>query len=415
MIRFPDRSQKNREIGGKMKKIRLIVSIVVFFSSWAVSESLPPETNDTVNGITLDLAEIGEKAYYGDICGDVVVFAVGPACDFTWDIEYKNIKTGESGSFCGVAGGTIDNQPKIDGDSVVWCGGPEWEKPWTHEPSNFSIFVRNLATGAQKTLRQYTLSESYSHPAISGNKVVWLEHLGLDPSPQGKKGKNWWNTPFNICGADITDIENPKYFTIAKNVGKKDPYPCLEYWKNFDNVIDISGNTVAWEANGDICGADISDPNQIEVFTICDDKSSQYDPAISGDIVVWTDQRNDGGDIYGVSILDMKDIKSLPIIKKAGTQKQPAVDNNMLVYVSSQDNSNADDGEIEICRFLAFPETIRINLKEKYTGQRPAVNADVIVWKGRNNRTDRLAQGISLRQSALVKKRINHNACAMED
>ena len=386
-----------------MNKIRFIVSIVVFFSSWAVSESLPPETNDALNSTALDLAEIGDKAYYGDVCGDIIVFAVGPACDFTWDIKYKNTKTGELGSFYGVEGGTVDTQPKIDGDSVVWCGGPKWKQPWPHEPSNFSVFVRNLATGAQKTLRQYTLSESYSHPAISGNKVVWLEHLGLDPSPQGKKGKNWWNTPYNICGADITDIENPKYFTIAKNVGSRDPYPCLSYWKSFDNVIDISGNTVVWEANGDIYGADISDLGQIEVFTICDDAAGQYNPAISGETVIWTDHRNDEGDIYGASILDMKDIKSISVIKKSGTQKQSAIEGNLLVYVSDQD-------QIEICRLTEFPKTEKIALKEKYVGQRPAVNADTIVWKGSN----RIAQGLCLRQSAPATQCVNPNACAMD-
>ena len=57
---------------------------------------------------------IGERAYYGNVCGDMVVYSVGPACDFTWDIKYRNIKNGEIGSFCGVKGNTVDSQARID-------------------------------------------------------------------------------------------------------------------------------------------------------------------------------------------------------------------------------------------------------------------------------------------------------------
>jgi len=389
-----------------MKKIHIITSIAVFFGNALWGPSFV-QAADTLIQTSLDLAGIGKKAYYGDICGDVVVYAVGPACDFTWNIKYKNLATGDAGSFQGVKG-ALDTQPKIDGDIVVWCGGIKWDKPWTHEPSNFSVFAKNLATGAQITLREYTLSESYAHPAISGTKAVWVEHLGLDPSPKGKKGKNWWSTRYNICGADISDIENPKYFTIAKNVGKRDPYPCLTYWKVFDNVLDIDGDTVVWEGNGDIYGADISDLDNIEVFTICDDKAGQYDPAIFEETVVWTDQRNDDGDIYGASILDMKDINPVPVIKKSGTQKQPALDTDFLVYVSSGGFLKMNTSQIEVCRLTEFPKTSKVTLMKKYKGERPAVNQGTILWRDSGT-----PQGVRIRP--FVEKRVDPKACAMED
>jgi beta propeller repeat protein len=398
-------------VENEMSRFTSIISIALLFFGNILSGPPFVQATDALVQTSLDLAGIGEKAYYGDVCGDVVLFAVGPACDYTWNIQHKNIKTGELGSFFGVQGGTIDTQPKIDGDTVVWCGGPEWEKPWTHEPSNFSVFARNLTSDTQITLREYTMSESYTHPAVSGSKVVWIEHLELDPSPKGKKGKNWWNTSFSICGADITDIENPKYFTIAKNVGTRDPYPCLEYWKSFDNVIDISGNTVVWEADGDIYGADISDLNKIEVFTICSNAAGQYNPAICGETVVWTDQRNDDGDIYGVSILDMKNITPVPVINQSGTQKQPAIDGNFLVYVSSGGDFPDKNDQIEVCRLTEFPKTSKITLRHKYTGQRPAVNEGIVLWRSSGG----VAQGVSIGPLAPGKKHINPDACAMDD
>jgi beta propeller repeat protein len=354
-------------VENEMSRFTSIISIALLFFGNILSGPPFVQATDALVQTSLDLAGIGEKAYYGDVCGDVVLFAVGPACDYTWNIQHKNIKTGELGSFFGVQGGTIDTQPKIDGDTVVWCGGPEW--------------------------------------------VVWIEHLELDPSPKGKKGKNWWNTSFSICGADITDIENPKYFTIAKNVGTRDPYPCLEYWKSFDNVIDISGNTVVWEADGDIYGADISDLNKIEVFTICSNAAGQYNPAICGETVVWTDQRNDDGDIYGVSILDMKNITPVPVINQSGTQKQPAIDGNFLVYVSSGGDFPDKSDQIEVCRLTEFPKTSKITLRHKYTGQRPAVNEGIVLWRSSGG----VAQGVSIGPLAPGKKHINPDACAMDD
>jgi len=176
--------------------------------------------------------------------------------------------------------------------------------------------VRNIRTGFQQTLKLYSMSKSYSHPVVSGNKVVWLEHLNLDPNPPGSEANRWWNTPYNICGADITDLNNPRYFTIASDVGNRDPYPCHSYSSDFDDVIDICDDIVVYEAGGDIYGINISNSRYMRVFTICSDPARQFDPAISGNIVVWTDERNDAGDIYGADISDINNIREIEMIKK---------------------------------------------------------------------------------------------------
>ena len=187
----------------------------------------------------------------------------------------------------------------------------------------------------------------------------------------------------------------------------------MSYWKSLENVIDISGDTVVWEANGNIYGADVSDLNAIEVFTICDDAVGQYNPVVSGDIVVWTDQRNDGGDIYGASILDMKDVQSFPIVKKIGTQRQPAIDKDTIVYISSWGLSKSAHGEIKLRRLTDFPKSAKINLKKSYFGQRPAINGNLIVWQGGSEK-ERIAEGISIERS-LNGEPANTNECQMED
>ncbi len=313
--------------------------------------------------------------HYPDVSGNRVVYGVGSACDFTWDIRCKDMKTGRIKTF---SAGGLDTQPKIDGDIVVWFGGISFGSPWHHEPSNTSVIVQNIATNTYKTLRRYSMSESYSHPVVSGNIVVWLEHLGLDTEPIGSsEANNWWNTPYNICGADITDISNPVYFTIAENVGTRDPYPCHNYGSDFDDVIDISGNIVVYEANGDIYGADISNIEAISVFTICSDPARQFDPAISGHLVVWTDERNDSGDIYGADISDTENIRELEIIKTPDSQQQPAIDNHIIVYV----DGDAEGGQIKVCCLTRQYGALDIALSGSPYGTGPAIDDQTIIWQ----------------------------------
>jgi len=328
----------------------------------------------------LDLRSLGTYAHYGDVSGDIAIYGVGSACDVTWGSKYKNMVTGQVSSF---SGNLI--QPKIDGDIVVWFTyGNGWGNPWYHEPSNCNVFVRNISSGTQKTLRRWTWSESYGHPVVSGNKVIWMEHLNLNVT------SNWWDTPFNICGADITNLESPTYFTVVENAGNHDPYPCHSYGGDFDDVIDISGNIVVWEGNSNIYGADISDLGNISVFTICDDADKQYDPAISGNIVVWTDERNDGGDIYGADISDTENIEQFVVVQAGGIQKQTAIDGHMIVY-----NDGGVSGEIRVCRLFRDCSVLDTALpKALGGGVGPAIDGDKIIWQSSDYGE---ARGVSLR------------------
>jgi beta propeller repeat protein/parallel beta-helix repeat protein len=307
--------------------------------------------------------------HYADVSGSKVVYCVGPFENYSWNIKAKDIETGEINE--AFSGGILDTQPKINGDIVVWAGNTS--QPDFLGPECLSIFLTNTATAAQKTLRENSNSESYSHPAVSGNKVVWLEHLNINKySPN-----DYLNMPYSICGADIADLDNPVYFTIANDVGRRDPYAYETYMEDFDDVVDISEDIVVWEAEGDIFGADISDIDDIRVFTICSDSARQYDPAISGNLVVWTDERNDGGDIYGADISDRENIRELAIIKSPGSQLQSDVDGCLIVYV---DGVNAG-GIIRICCLTKEKGVMDIELLQLFFGVGPAIDAGTIVWQ----------------------------------
>jgi beta propeller repeat protein/parallel beta-helix repeat protein len=313
--------------------------------------------------------ETTDYFHYADISGKKVVYCVGPDTNYSWNIKSKDLITGELNEM--FFGGGLDTQPKIDGDIVVWAGGPSTQD--FVGPECLGIFLTNTATGAQKTLRQFSNTESYSHPAVSGNKVVWLEHLNINKYNEN----NWRNTTYSICGADVTDLDNPVYFTIAPSVGRRDPYNYTDYMSDFDDVIDIDENIVVWEAGGDIFGADISDIDNIRVFTICSNPARQYDPAISGNLVVWADERNDDGDIYGADISDPENIREMAIIKSPGSQLEADVDGCLIVYV---DGANTG-GLIRACCLAKQKGVMDIDLLGSFYGAGPAINDGTIVWQ----------------------------------
>jgi beta propeller repeat protein len=319
--------------------------------------------------------------FYPDISGSKVVYSVGSFDNYGWNIKTKDIETGEIDET--FLGGGIDTQPKIDGDMIVWAGSPA--AAGFFGPECLGIFVRNLATGKEKTLRPYSDTESYSHPAVSGKKVVWIEHLNINKFNEN----NWRNTPYSICGADVSDMDQPVYFTIATNVSRRDPYPYDTYTADFDDVIDISKNTVVWEAGGDIYGADLSNLDNIKVFTICSHPARQSDPAISGPFVVWTDERNDAGDIYGADISDPENIREMVIVKATGNQQQPAIDGALIVCISGGNTG----GQIVVGALTKQRGVMNITLPEYIFGVGPAIDGDAIVWQ---NSTYGQVEGISL-------------------
>jgi len=307
--------------------------------------------------------------HYADVSGNKVVYSVGPDINYSWNIRSKDIETGEINET--FLDGGLDTQPKIDGDIVVWAGGPSMTD--FAGPECISVFLMNTATAAQKTLRQHSNSASYSHPAVSGSKVVWLEHLNINKYNEN----NWRNTPYSICGADVTNLDNPVYFTIAGNAGRRDPYAYEAYMEDFDDVLDISEDIVVWEADGDIFGADISNIDDIKVFTICSDSARQYDPSISGNLVIWTDERNDAGDIYGADISDAENVREMAIIKSPGGQFQPDVDGCLIVYV----NGGNTGGQIRACCLTRQKGVMDIELLDSFTGAGPAIDAGTIIWQ----------------------------------
>jgi len=323
-----------------------------------------------------DRGDANRDFYYPAIAGTTVAYVTEDWQTGTYAIECTEIESGRVDIF---DAGLLDAMPKVDGRRVVWSSAPGR----MYDLVTTSVMLGDLATGEMQFLRMGTSSESYGYPAISGNRIVWLRHFGVSTSDTAQ----YLQTPFDVCGADITDPAHPVFFTIAERAGRGAPYPSDNYYQDNDDVLDISGDIVVWEADGDIYGADISDLADIRVFPICTAAERQHDPSVSGNLVVWADERNDIGDIYGADISDPDHVREFEVWVGPGWQLQADIDGSLIAFVDGDEYS----GYIRTCCVTREYGIMRFTLPEVqpqpeeyyfwFYGAGPEVDGSTIAWK----------------------------------
>jgi beta propeller repeat protein/parallel beta-helix repeat protein len=321
------------------------------------------------SNVAVPLPQAG-AAYHVDISGTRIVYTMPGTMAYELRLVCTDLMTKKAEVF--FEGGT-NIQPRIDGDLAVWFGGVSYQGNSGTETT--SVFVHNLATGAQQALRTRSDSSSFSHPAVSGNQVVWLQQLNLQ-----RGAADWSTTPFDICGADLSQFNKPVYFTVATGVGRHELFAFGTFVSDFDDVVDISGNTVVWEADGDIYAADISDLNDIRIVPVCQHPARQYDPAISGRFVVWTDERTDGGDIYGADLTDLANIREFAVVSGRGAQQQPTIDGPLVAYLDGV----AGRGSVKVACVTRDHGGLNVAFPDSYTGFTPALDGRTVVWLADN-------------------------------
>jgi beta propeller repeat protein len=307
----------------------------------------------------------GYGPYMPDISGMKIAYVL-QTTQGELQVVYKDMTTGKLET---LVSGSYGLYPKIDGDLVVWAGGISYNE--MSGPVCSSVFVRG-PSGVPLTLRNRSSTASYNHPAVSGRKVVWVQHMGLDKNVSEK----WYNTPYDICGADVSNLDSPVHFTVATNVGRRDPVAISNPFGQTDSVIDISGDIVVWEGNGNIYAADLSDLSNIKVVTVCDHPARQYDPAISGRFVVWTDERNDSGDLYGADLSDFENIREFGVAKGPGSQQQAAIDGPLVAYV----DSGFMGGGIKLACITHHYGVLNIDMPASPIGTMPALDGRNLIW-----------------------------------
>jgi beta propeller repeat protein len=175
-----------------------------------------------------------------------------------------------------------------------------------------------------------------------------------------------------------------------------------EFYISNRSAGDISGNIIVWSDernshcnwetcdNADIYGYNISSDKE---FPICTSHSNQWSPAIAGNIVVWQDYRNASSnfntyfDIYGYNISSGKEF---PICTEDGAQEWPDISGNIVVWLDGRKgniidtygygNDIYDIYGYNISSGTEFP--VCINSSAQYC---PSISGNIVVWEDYRN------------------------------
>jgi len=132
----------------------------------------------------------------------------------------------------------------------------------------------------------------------------------------------------------------------------------------------------------------IATPYVAEEFIVCNASGNQIFPSISGDVVVWTDYRNDNydlpdnGDIFGYNLSDGVEF---PVCTNVNFQGGPDIDGNIVVWSDGR-NDNSDISNSDIYGYNLSAETEFIICNASHDQGSPSISGDVVVWI--DNRAD---------------------------
>lgn len=278
------------------------------------------------------------------ISGDRIVwqdFRSGNGEIYLYDLSESTeirISTGDAGA----------GSPAISGDRIVW---QDYRDYYTGD-----IYLYDLSTSSERRITTQSDAKRYD-PAVSGDRILWREW-----SPTTSKNSLYvYDLLQEEVILTITDPANPQGSAI-------------------------SGDLVVWEENADIYMYDLSADPETQPTQITSDAAHQYNPAISGDRIVWWGDR-EGSDIY---LYDLSTGTEIRITTDDGVpvQRAPAISGDRIVWADGR-NEIDENGNLDIYMYdLSTGTETQITTNTSLQAA-PDVSGDRIVWEdGRNGNDD---------------------------
>jgi len=263
---------------------------------------------------------------------------------------------------------------------------------------NQTIMFTGTASGAD--FKQYELFYRI------GVEPTWVSLGGPMSTPVENAMLGIWNT-LDFLDSDIlmrlvvtsaSDMQFDDMVSFNINNFKK-----ITTNSSNQGTASISGNLIVWSddrnGNADIYLYDLNTNTEKQITT---NSSSQYNPAISGNLVVWQDYRNGNNDIY-LYDLDTKTEKQ--ITTNSSSQYNPAISGNLVVW---QDYRNGNNDIYLYDLDTKTEKQITTNSSSQYN---PAISGNLVVWQDDRNGSLYSSKDIYLYDiSAGAEKRIATNA-----
>ncbi|MBI5387109.1 MAG: hypothetical protein HZA90_20760 [Verrucomicrobia bacterium] len=237
---------------------------------------------------------------------------------------------------------TVLNQenPRTDGRYVVWQG--------RQTNGNWDVFIKDLTTAAPPRPLFSTPNHDEVNPAIDWPWVVYQKKSVINPS-----------APWLVLATNLLTGQGFAASTTAQDA----------------LTPDVQAGRVVWQDQRDVGQGEIYFRNLEtgEQRRITTNQFGQYHPAISGNWIAWTDNRNGQVDIYGFDLLRNTEVR---ITSAPENEMRPYLDGPWLVCQEDSMGSLTENVRlVHLPTLRAVPVTRTITLKD-----RPALASGRAVW-----------------------------------
>jgi len=198
------------------------------------------------------------------------------------------------------------SQPDVSGNVAVWVD---------YRSGEADIYAWDL--DARRETAVCTAAGDQYAPRISGDVVVWRDERDGTRTIRG----------YNLATGQNLIVPTPAG-AAPQGIEIRDNTVVWSDWRN--------GDPEDWSrGNADIYAYDLATGQET---AICTDPAKQSIPRISGNIVVWVDQRNDNSDIYAY---DMLTGREFPITTAPRSQYRPVVGDRAVIWEDDRNGITA--------------------------------------------------------------------------
>ncbi|MBI3011522.1 MAG: S8 family serine peptidase, partial [Candidatus Omnitrophica bacterium] len=301
-----------------------------------------------------------------------------PRFEGRWDVYLYDLTTNEEQRITGEVGNHY--QPSIWGDRIVWEDDRNGDCNPFMPGADCDIFLYDLATHQE---HQIAASPTFqSHPVIVNDWIVWEDN----PNNRASIPLQSERINLHLCEYD-------------PDAGCRGPAQQLTGERGWQFGAAVSGNRVVWQDDRNTTGDDANgtrlvfkkdwdlylceyDPvsGRCPERQITRDPSLQMNAAIDGDLIVWNDSRNGHWDIY---LYDVAINREQRITADPHDQLDPAISGNRIVWMDDR-NGNFD---IYTC---LYDRTTGICSEQQLTSHLssqkfPAISSNRVVWQDDRN------------------------------